>query len=80
VILEIISGAAMCAFGINLVALYMLYRQYIALAQEAVEFAGIVLTSLEEDDGEIRVDPMVLAGVSMDHLSHVTGLVRWIRL
>jgi hypothetical protein len=74
-ILELISGAAISACGINLIALYLLYRQYISLIEESIEFAGIVLTSLEEqEDGSIQTDPLSLAAFSMDHVSRLSAL------
>lgn len=54
-------------------------RRYLSLAEISLEFAGMVAGSITEEDGEDGVDPVVLAGVSMDHLSHLSGLVRWIR-
>jgi len=75
-ILEVISGAATTGCVVNLVALYLIYRQYTALAQEALEFAGIVLTSLEEEDGKITTDPISLAAFAMDYASRLTALTR----
>nr|WP_319537627.1 hypothetical protein [uncultured Methanospirillum sp.] len=78
-IAELMAGIG-CGFAVlNGAAAYLVYRQYLSLAEISLEFAGMVAESITEEDGEIRVDPMVLAGVSMDHLSHVSGLVRWIR-
>jgi len=69
-----------CGFAvINGAAAYLVYRQYLSLAEVSLEFAGMVAGSITEEEGEIRVDPVVLAGESMDHLSHLSGLVRWIR-
>lgn len=33
----------------------------------------------EHEDGSITVDPLALAGNSMDHLSQLSGLLKWIR-
>jgi len=43
---------------------YLVYRQYLSLAEISLEFAGMVAESITEEDGEIRVDPMVLPGFS----------------
>lgn len=78
-IAELVAGIGSGFAVLNGVAAYLVYRQYVSLAEVSLEFAGIVAESITEEEGEIRVDPMVLAGVSMDHLSHVSGLVKWIR-
>ena len=59
--------------------LYLIYRKYVSLAAASVEFAGIIMESIREQEGEIVMDPLVLAGISMDHLSQVSGMVKWIR-
>lgn len=57
-----------------------MFRQYLALAEASLEFAAVVVESIrEQEDGSIIVDPMNLAGVSMDHLSQISGLIRWIK-
>lgn len=33
---------------------------------------------ISEEEGEIRVDPLILAGEVTDHLSMVSGMVRWL--
>lgn len=74
-ILELIAGGAVSACGLNLIALFLLYRRYISLIEESIEFAGIILTSLEEqDDGSIQTDLFSLAASSMDHVSRLSGL------
>ena len=78
-IAELLAGIGTGFAVINGAAAYLVYRQYVSLAEVSLEFAGIVAESITEEDGEIRVDPMILAGVCMDHLSHVSGLVRWLR-
>lgn len=70
--------AIVIAFINGGVALLML-RQYITLATASLEFASVILGSIEEEDGTLTVNPVVLAGVSMEHISLVSGLVRWIR-
>ncbi|HWQ42508.1 MAG TPA: hypothetical protein VN456_10805 [Desulfosporosinus sp.] len=58
----------------------LMLRQYILLATASLDFASVILGSIEEEeDGTLTVNPVVLAGVSMDHISLVGGLVRWIR-
>jgi len=77
-IAELMAGIGFGCAVLNGGAAYLVYRQYVSLAEVSIEFAGIVAESITEEEGVIRVDPMVLAGLSMDHLSHVSGLVRWI--
>ncbi len=78
-IAELMAGIGCGVAVLNGAAAYLVYRQYLSLAEVSLEFAGMVAESITEEDGEIRVDPMVLAGVSIDHMSHLSGLVRWIR-
>ncbi|PWR74344.1 hypothetical protein [Methanospirillum lacunae] len=74
-ILELISGGAISACAFNLIVLYILYRRYISLLEESIEFVGIILTSLEEqEDGSIQTDLLSLAAFSMDHVSRLTAL------
>ena len=78
---ELIAGFSVGIAILNGVAGYLMYRQYSMLAESSLEFAEIVITSLhEQEDGSILVDPMALAGVSMDHLNMVSGLVKWMRI
>ncbi len=61
-------------------AAYFLYRQYVSLASVSLEYAGMVVEAFQEQrDGSIQVDPAVLAGLSMDHVSRLGGLVNWVR-
>ncbi|MFH0968575.1 MAG: hypothetical protein V1862_12915 [Methanobacteriota archaeon] len=79
-IAELMSGIGWGIAILNGVAAYLLYRQYISLAEVSLEFAAVVVESIrEQGDGSIDVDPVVLAGLSMDHLSRLGGLVKWIR-
>jgi hypothetical protein len=58
-----------------------MYRQYLALAYESMEFVAMVIESIEEvESGEIQVNPLALAAVSMDHISQLSGMLKWIRL
>ena len=78
-ILELVSGAATAICAGNLVALYLLYRQYRTLVEESLEFAGMVISSLEEnEDGSITTDPLSLAAFAMDHASRLSALTRTI--
>jgi len=66
---------------INAVAAILVYRQYRHLAAKSMEFAALVITSIEEkEDGSISVDPLALAATSMDHVSQLSGLLKWVRL
>ena len=74
--------AAGVSFGIavmNGVAAYHLYRQYRLLAEESAEFASTVITLIRDEDGEIAVDPVVLAGEVMDHMSRISGIMKWMK-
>lgn len=78
-IAELMAGVG-CSFAIlNGGAAYLLFRQYLSLAEESYEFAGMILGSLTEKEGQIQTDPVVLAGMSMDHLSRMSGLIRWVQ-
>lgn len=57
---------------------YLIYRQFRSLAEVSLEYAGLVVSSIREQEEEIVVDPLTLAGISMDHLSQVSGMVSWI--
>ncbi|MGV8109131.1 hypothetical protein [Methanospirillum sp.] len=46
-----------------------------------MEFAALVISSIEEaEDGTISVNPLSLAATSMDHISQLSGLLKWVRL
>jgi len=65
---------------LNAIAAILIYRQYVKLAYESVEFAELVITSIEEaEDGSVAIDPLSLAATSMDHISQLSGLLKWIR-
>ena len=65
----------------NTIAAVLLYRQYVKHAYESVEFAELVITSIEEaEDGSVSIDPLSLAASSMDHVSQLSGLLKWIKL
>lgn len=77
---EIVSGFGITAVVIEGVTIFMMYRQYLSLAAESMEFAAMVVESIKEkDDGDITVDPLALAATSMDHISQLSGLLKWIR-
>ena len=63
----------------NGIGMILLFRQYCHLAETTMEYATMVIDSMEDEDGEIRVDTLALAGLSMDHISQLSGLVAWIR-
>lgn len=47
---------------------------------DSVEFAELVITSIEEaEDGSVSIDPLSFAASSMDHVSQLSGLLKWIR-
>ena len=74
---EIVSGLFMGGTVINGVAAILVYRQYLQLAAESMEFAALVITSIEEkEDGSVSVDPLALAATSMDHISQLSGLYK----
>ncbi|WP_300039469.1 hypothetical protein [Methanospirillum sp.] len=59
----------------------LVYRQYLKLASESMEFAALVISLIEEaEDGTIPVNPLSLAATSMDHISQLSGLLKWVRL
>ncbi len=79
-IFEILAGFGLGGTVINGIALVLMYRQYLSLASESMEFAAMVVESIEEiEDGKIQVDPLALAATSMDHISQLSGLLKWIR-
>ncbi|WP_319579662.1 hypothetical protein [uncultured Methanospirillum sp.] len=78
-ITELAAGVSVGIAVMNGLAAYHLYRQYRLLAEESTEFAGMVITLIRHEDGEIAVDPVVLAGEVMDYMSRMSGIVKWIR-
>jgi len=76
---ELMAGIGFGLAALNVGAAYLLFRQYLSMAEESYEFAGLILGSLTEEEGQIQTDPVVLAGMSMDHLSRMSGLMRWVR-
>ncbi len=62
---------------INGGALVLLYRQYRELAKVTIEFAGLVVASVREEDGELVVIPEVIAGMAVEQLERVHRIVRW---
>jgi hypothetical protein len=78
-IAELAAGVSFGFAVMNGVIAYFLFRQYRLLADETVDFAGKVLSLLWEEDGEIAVNPVALAGETMDHMSRMSGIVEWIR-
>jgi len=75
---ELAVGLSLGFAGMNALALWHMYREYRILAEVSLEFAGKVLATVREEDGEIITDPVVLAGEVMDHLSQISGIVKWI--
>jgi hypothetical protein len=79
-ILEILTGFFGGATVINAIAAILVYRQYLKLASESMEYAAMIITSIkEEEDGTVSVDPFTLAATSMDHVSQLSGLLKWVR-
>jgi hypothetical protein len=78
-IAEMMAGIGCGLAILNGGAAYLLFRQYLTLVEDSYEFAGIILGSLIEEEGSVQADPVALAGSSMDHLSRMGGLVRWVR-
>ena len=78
---EIVSGVFGGVTVINAIAALLVYRQYLKLASESMEFAALVISSLDEsEDGSVSIDPLALAALSMDHVSQLSGLLKWVRL
>ena len=78
---EIVSGVFLGGTVINAVAAILVYREYLQLASKSMEFASLVICSIEEKgDGSVSVDPLALAATSMDHISQLSGLLKWVRL
>jgi hypothetical protein len=78
---EIVSGFLGGSMIVNLIGLYLMYRQYMKLAASSIEFAALMVESIEEkEDRTVSVDPLALAATSMDHISQLSGLLKWIRL
>ena len=77
---ELLSGFFLGGSILEACGLILLYRQYLILAESSLEYAAMVIESIEEsDEGALSLDPVALAGYSMDHLSQISGLVKWIR-
>jgi len=67
--------------AINTVSSLLVYRQDLKLTSEPMDYAALVITSIEEkDDGSISVTPLALAATSMDHVSQFSGILEWIQL
>jgi hypothetical protein len=67
--------------AINTVSSLLVYRQDLKLTSESMDYAALVITSIEEkEDGSISVNPLALAATSMDHVSQFSGIVEWIQL
>ena len=78
---EMVSGILGGASVINAIAALLVYRQYLKLASESMEYAALVISSLDEsEDGSVSIDPLALAALSMDHVSQLSGLLKWVRL
>ncbi|HWQ65899.1 MAG TPA: hypothetical protein VN372_03395 [Methanospirillum sp.] len=77
---EILCGFFIGGTALNGIAVVLMYRQYLSLGAFAMEYAALVIESMEEqEDGTIAIDPLALAGISMDHISQLSGLLKWIR-
>jgi hypothetical protein len=67
--------------AINTVSSLLVYRQDLKLTSESMDYAALVITSIEEkEDGSISVNPLALAVTSMDHVSQFSGILEWIQL
>lgn len=77
---EILTGLGLGGTFINGIALILMYRQYLSLAPESMEFAAMVISSIDESEGSVSIDPLALAALSMDHVSQLSGLLKWVRL
>lgn len=73
---RILGGATV----INAIAALLVYR-YLKRASESMEFAAPVISSVEEaEDGSVSVNLLALAALSMDHVSQLASLLKWVRL
>ncbi|GEM_PF-2421289 len=67
--------------AINTVSSLLVYRQDLNLTSESMDYAALVITSIEKkEDGSISVNPLALAVTSMDHISQFSGILEWIQL
>ena len=67
--------------AVNTVSSLLVYRQDLKLPSESMDYAALVITSIEEkEDGSIVVHPLALAATSMDHVSQFSGILEWIHL
>lgn len=67
--------------ALNTVSSLLVYRQDLNLTSESMDYAALVITSIEEkEDGSISVNPLALAATSMEHLSQFSGIVEWVQL
>ncbi|MDD1701980.1 MAG: hypothetical protein LUQ31_03225 [Methanoregula sp.] len=67
--------------AINTVSSLLVYRQDLNLSSESIDYAALVITSIEErGDGSISITPLALAATSMDHVSQFSGILEWIQL
>jgi hypothetical protein len=67
--------------AIHTVSSLLVYRQDLNLSSESIDYAALVITSIEErEDGSISITPLALAATSMDHVSQFSGILEWIQL
>ncbi len=56
-----------------------MYRQYIHLADLSLEYAGIIIASIREDEtGGLGVNPDVIAGLSIDQIKRLNTALKWV--
>ncbi|GEM_PF-1484680 len=78
-IAELIACVSSVIAILNGGAVYLLYRQYIHLADLSLEFAGIITASLREDEaGVLQADPVLLAGISVDQTNKLYSALKWV--
>ncbi|MFA5214101.1 MAG: hypothetical protein WC406_12255 [Methanoregula sp.] len=66
---------------INTVSSLVVYRQDLKLTSESMDYAALVITSIEEkEDGSISVTPLALAATSKEHVNQFSGILEWIQL
>ncbi len=67
--------------AVNTMSSLLVYRQDLNLTSESVDYAALVITSIEDkEDGSISVNPLALAATSGDHVSQFSGILEWIQL
>ncbi len=55
-----------------------MYRRYLNLADLSLEFAGVISSSIwQDEDGVLQTNPMALAGISLDQINRLNSSLIW---